>query len=206
MGLKPPVDLALVNPLLERARHGDAAAVDQLLGIYREYIRRVVQLRLGPRVRQREDSSDVVQEALLRAAHRLADYFQREPMPFSLWIRRTAQECLIDVQRRHLGASGRSVLSEVCLPQELSAEFLLQLEGKGNPVQDVLRQEAAERLTVAMSRLDPEDREVILLRIFEQLPNTEAAAVLGLEPSATSKRFTRALLRLRQLVERLDLD
>lgn len=204
MGPKPPSDLSVLHLLLERARGGDAAAVDQLLGTYREYIREVVRLRIGTSVRRREDSSDVVQETLLQASRRLADYFEREPMPFPLWIRRTAQECLADLHRRHVGTQGRSVLAEVALPPNLSAELFQQLHGGPNPLADAIRNEASERLQRGLALLDHDDREIILLRIFEQLPNHEAASVLGLEPSATSKRFTRALLRLRQTVKELD--
>lgn len=45
--------------------------------------------------------------------------------------------------------------------------------------------------------MDEVDREVIALRHFEELTNVEAARVLGLAPSAASKRYLRALHRLR---------
>jgi RNA polymerase sigma-70 factor (ECF subfamily) len=45
------------------------------------------------------------------------------------------------------------------------------------------------------------DREILALRHFEQLSNGEAAEVLGLDKSATSKRYTRALLRLKDVLK-----
>jgi RNA polymerase sigma-70 factor (ECF subfamily) len=51
--------------------------------------------------------------------------------------------------------------------------------------------------------MDPTDREVLALRHFEELSNTEAAAVLGLDKSAASKRYARALIRLKEILATL---
>jgi RNA polymerase sigma-70 factor (ECF subfamily) len=45
------------------------------------------------------------------------------------------------------------------------------------------------------------DREIIALRHFEELSNSEAARVLNLEPSAASKRYVRALKRLQVILQ-----
>jgi RNA polymerase sigma-70 factor (ECF subfamily) len=49
--------------------------------------------------------------------------------------------------------------------------------------------------------MDPLDREVLALRHFEELSNTETAALLGIQPAAASKRYVRALARLKQILE-----
>jgi len=46
------------------------------------------------------------------------------------------------------------------------------------------------------------DREVIALRHFEELSNVETAEILGIETSAASKRYLRALKRMREIFER----
>ena len=51
-----------------------------------------------------------------------------------------------------------------------------------------------------MNSLDPIDREILALRHFEQLNNGEAADVLGLDKSAASKRYARALVRLKDVL------
>jgi RNA polymerase sigma-70 factor (ECF subfamily) len=56
------------------------------------------------------------------------------------------------------------------------------------------------RLQDALNSLEPVDREILALRHFEQLTNGEAAAVLGLDKSAASKRYTRALVRLKDVL------
>jgi RNA polymerase sigma-70 factor (ECF subfamily) len=61
------------------------------------------------------------------------------------------------------------------------------------------------RLQEALNNLEPLDREVLSLRHFEQLTNIEAAQELGLEPSAASKRYIRALARLQKILGELEL-
>ena len=63
---------------------------------------------------------------------------------------------------------------------------------------------AIDALQDALSRLDEVDREVLLLRTFEGLSNAEVATVLEIEPSAASKRYGRALLRLRSVLGNSD--
>jgi RNA polymerase sigma-70 factor, ECF subfamily len=52
----------------------------------------------------------------------------------------------------------------------------------------------------ALNGMDPIDREVLVLRHFEQLSNDETALVLGLKKSAASQRYIRALRRLKEIL------
>ena len=63
-----------------------------------------------------------------------------------------------------------------------------------------LAREQARRLRQAVAQLSPLDAEVLLMRTVEGLTNHEAAQVLGAEPGAVSKRFGRAVLKLRQIL------
>jgi RNA polymerase sigma-70 factor (ECF subfamily) len=65
----------------------------------------------------------------------------------------------------------------------------------------VERVEIQLQLQAAINCMDEMDREIIALRNFEELSNSEAAEVLGLEPSAASKRYIRALKRLQELIK-----
>ena len=51
--------------------------------------------------------------------------------------------------------------------------------------------------------MDATDREVLVLRHFEQLTNAEAARVVGIEERAAGKRYLRALARLRKILSEL---
>ena len=66
-----------------------------------------------------------------------------------------------------------------------------------------MRSEIQWQLQEALNRMEDLDREVIALRNFEELDNREAAAVLGLSPEATRKRYVRALKRLQDALGRI---
>jgi RNA polymerase sigma-70 factor, ECF subfamily len=66
-----------------------------------------------------------------------------------------------------------------------------------------MRAERKIRLQEALNSMDPLDREILVLRHYEQMTNGDAAAALGLEKSAASKRYTRAPVRLREIVAAL---
>jgi RNA polymerase sigma-70 factor (ECF subfamily) len=187
--------------LLNQVMAGDRQALDRLLALHRDFIRRAVEFRLDPRVRARLDASDVVQEAQLEAAQRIDDYLQRRPMPFHIWLEKTAYETLLRLRRRHVEAACRGVGNEVPLPGRSSVRLAHLLLGGGPaPSQNLRDQELADQLRQAMAGLSEEDRDVLLLRGFEGLTNDEAGRILGVEPAAVSKRYTRALLRLRKLM------
>ncbi len=191
--------------LIEQAVRGDQQALGKLLSRHRERLRRMVALRLDWRLRGRVDPSDVLQEACLDAARRLPEYRKNPTMPFFLWLRFLAGQRLVDEHRKHLGAgrdAGREIsLYHGALPETSSAALAAQLLGRlTTPSQAAIRAERKIRLEEALKRMDPIDREVLALRHFEELSNTEAAAVLGLDKSAASKRYARALLRLKEIL------
>src|SRR5438552_12483144 len=95
--------------LLDRVRRGDAAAVEGLLGLHREPLRRMIGLRLDPALAARLDASDVVQDVLLEAHRRLSDYLRNPVMPFQLWLRHIAKDHIIDAHRKHRQAQRRSL-------------------------------------------------------------------------------------------------
>ena len=78
------------------------------------------------------------------------------------------------------------------------------LDDKTSPSQALIRDEGRILIESALGEMDPLDQEVLALRHFEQLSNVEVADAMGLDASAASKRFVRALQRLRAIVERYD--
>ena len=187
--------------LLQQVQTGDRHAFEQLFARYRDYLHQVVALRIDPRLRARMDPSDVVQETQLEAFQRLADYLERRPMPFRLWLHRTACERLGKIREHHLEAGRRTVEREVALPNPSSLHFAQQLLAAGStPSRRLEQAEVARRVGQAVARLPEADREVLLMRNVEGLSNREIGCLLGLEPAAVSKRHGRALLRLRALL------
>jgi RNA polymerase sigma-70 factor (ECF subfamily) len=196
-------DAEQTRSLLDRAKTGDAAAVDDLLAGHREPLRRAVELRLDPALARRVDASDIVQDVLLEANRRLREYLQNPAMPFQLWLRHLAKDRLIDAHRFHRKAQRRSLDREQAgqppaWAQSSSVQLIAQLlDPEKTPATAAVQQELERRLQSAVAELDDADREVILMRHFEGLGNQEVAAALELTEAAASMRYLRALRRLR---------
>src|SRR5262249_5048581 len=113
---------------------------------------------------------------------------------------------LLELHRRHLGTQMRDAGREVALyrgtlPEASSAALAAQFLGREpRPSEAAVRAEMKVRLQEALNSMDPLDREVLALRHFEQLTNAEAGQVLGLGTSAASKRYVRALKRLKDIL------
>jgi RNA polymerase sigma-70 factor (ECF subfamily) len=188
--------------LLKQAQGGDGQAFENLFARHRAYLRKVVAVRLDPRIQPRLDPSDVVQEAQLDAFRRFEDFLERRPMSFRLWLRKTTCERLLMLRRYHRTAARRSVDKEVGLPDASAFVLVNQLLAGGSaPSQHLLRSETARRVRNVMAQLQEADREILLMRNLEALTNQEVAEVLQIEPGAASQRYGRALLRLRKLLQ-----
>ena len=195
------------DDLVQKAQHGDDAALGTLFSRYRDRLRKMVLLRLDRRLYGRLDASDVLQEAYLDVARRFPQYAAAPTVPVYLWLRALAGQRLIDLHRQHLGAHMRDAALEVslyrgALPQASSASLAQQLlTGLTSPTQAAVRAELQIHLQEALNDLDPLDREVVVLRHFEELNNIETAQVLGIEPPAASKRYIRAIRRLKAVLD-----
>ena len=191
---------------LRLAAEGDRRPGPRCWSAHRGRLRRMVALRLDRRLLGRVDPSDVIQEASLEAARALPKYLERPELPFFLWLRWLTGMALQVQHRKHLGVAARDASREVRLvdgpiPGASSAALAAQLLGHDTrPSVAAIRAERKLRLQEALDALDPIDREVLVLRHFEELTAEETARVLGIERSAASKRYMRALKRLKDQI------
>lgn len=194
------------SELIQRAASGDQAAWGDLLTAHRARLRRMVALRMDRRLRGRIDPSDVIQEAYVDASTGLAEYAARAEMPFFLWLRWLAGMKLNALHRKHLGFRMRDAGREVpferaAMPPATSVALAAHLLGRLTKASEVaVRQERKARLQEAIESMDDLDREVLVLRHFEELTNAETAQALGLQESAASKRYIRALKKLKDIL------
>jgi RNA polymerase sigma-70 factor (ECF subfamily) len=185
----------------------DRAGWGRFLSEHRVRLRRMVALRLDRRLCARVDPSDVVQEAFLEATERRPEYLrQADPMPPFLWLRFLTLQRLQLVHRRQLGTKARDAGREVSIkgaafPAATSAAIAAQLLGRDTRASEAaIRAEEKRELQAALDRMDEIDREVLVLRHFEQLSNGECARVMRLSESAATKRYLRALRRLKAML------
>lgn len=171
---------------------------------YRERLERIVELRMDRRLQGRVDPADIVQETCLAALDRFSAYRESDrSCPFFLWLRMETLQKLVDAHRFHLGAKMRSAYGEVSLhggaPPVSSVSLAGQLIGRLSTASNAfMRAELSLLVEDALNQLTPDDREILALRHYEELSNSEAAQVLGLSPTAASNRHVRALRRLKK--------
>jgi len=184
--------------LLTQVSQGDQSALQRLLEEQRPYLRRMLEARMEPVLRQRVDPSDIIQEAMLVASRRIDDFLARRPTTFRLWIRRKTLERLIEARRRHF-AQKRDVNRETPL-SSLSSVAVARAVLSGAASGAARRKEALEEIQRAMESMSEADREILVLRNVEQLSNAEIAELLDIQPKTASKRYGRAVLRLSELM------
>ena len=130
--------------LLEQAGGGDPGAAGPLFARYQSCLHRQIEVRLDERLRGRVDAADLMQEIQLEAARRLQEYLAERAVPFGLWLRRIAQDRLVEAWRRHAGAARRAASREVMLPDESALQLAQQLVAGGStPSEHVAGKERA---------------------------------------------------------------
>jgi len=188
-----------------RGPEADLAQIE----MYRDRLRKMVETRLDPRLRNRLDASDVVQEAMIEAVARFPEYRrQEERMPLLGWLRFLTAQKLVQLRRRHLSTGARDAGREVPLDAELPGESSVVLaeaiaaSGLQSPSRIASRAELIETLSRVLEEMDAKERDVILMRHFEQLSNVEIAGILKLSEPAASLRYMKAAQHLVQILRR----
>jgi RNA polymerase sigma-70 factor, ECF subfamily len=194
---------------LAKLRGGDTRTLATLFDQHRDCLRRMVELRLDPRLRGRLDASDVVQEAFLDVARDLEAYLANPGLPVLLWMRLHVGRRMTTLHRQHLGTRMRDAGREIslfhgALPEASSAALASMLLGRHtSPTEAAQRAERLLKVQEALNSLDAIDREVLALRHFEQLGRAETAQVLGITQEAGAKRYFRALKRMKDALATL---
>ncbi len=198
-----------LEELVQRFDGGDDSALADLFAYYRERLRRIVRFRLDYRLAGRVSASDVIQEGYISAAKRIEHYRKKPEMPFFMWLRLMINQQLTDLHRQHLQAEMRDVRKEVSLQPAISPHTSLAIAAHlvangSSPSHAFSRVEKISVLEKALNKMEALDREVIALRHFEELTNSEVAQVLDINVQAASKRYVRAIKRMKQILAQVD--
>lgn len=171
--------------LVERMQQGDGSAREQLIERYWPRLERWARGRLPSGARDLCDTVDLVQDTLVAALHRLPEFVPQHDGALQAYFRVALWNRI-----RSLAAGART-RGEVV---ELGS---LLVDGGPSPLEEAIGREALAAYEGALTRLRPEDREAIILRIELDLPYEEIAGQLG-KPTivAARKAVSRALYRL----------
>lgn len=179
MGSEAGTDAALV----QAAQAGDARAFGELYERYRQPLYRYCLARSGTP----HEAEDLVSDVFLKAMESLARYHD-QGLPFIAFLYRVARNAAIDRSRKAKGSS----LFEMTVEPRSSVD----VEGDAARALDV------EAILVAMRKIKPEYREVILLRFVEGYSAADVAKLLDKAEKAVWNLQQRGLERLRSELRR----
>jgi RNA polymerase sigma factor (sigma-70 family) len=180
---RPPDDIALA----ERARRGDERAFEELVRMHQDIAFRTAYLLTGSAA----DAEDAAQAGFVKAWTALPRF--RRGAPFRPWLLRIVAN---EAHNRRRSAGRQEALrlrSRAALPPDDAAP---------SPEGAALGHEQREELLAAVSRLDDRDRDALTCRYFLELSEDETAAALDVRRGTVKSRTARALVRLRQELER----
>ena len=179
----------------------DIAGLAEEFAENRERLMALVRKHLKPVLLKRMDYEDVLSMVYENSAKRLAYFSAHVEIPAYFKFRTILFQTLTDLERRNLAAESRDVYKEVKLEGEEGKDDggIMELAADvTSPVSRIDRNERHRLLKAAIAALPTNDREIIVLRHFDELGNNECAAVLGIEPKAASIRYVRALEKLQK--------
>lgn len=183
--------------LLEAARAGDRAALEQLLARYESHIWRFGLKMCG----HREDAEEVLQETMLAVARSIRSF--RGEASLSTWLFKIARSFCIKL-RRHRGLGARGEDGQKSVNGEDQAT---NAASSSDPEEAVALRQLERALQRAIAQLPAKYREVFLLRDVEGLSAQETAEILGLQVATVKTRLHRARAQVRAfLAPQLDAE
>jgi RNA polymerase sigma-70 factor (ECF subfamily) len=179
--------------LLGRARGGSSEALGTLLDRSAPRLLALIRLRLGPGLRARLESRDILQATLLGAVERFEAFAGDDLRPLMSWLARIAENEIRDQADFH-GAQRRDAARAA--PLEASPGLERLAAQVRSETSRIALGEQLERLERALEALEPDQREVVILRRFEELTFPEIAERLGRSADACRMLSARAMTKL----------
>ena len=177
--------------LLAKAQTGDEDALNRLLARYLPRLQRWASGRLPLSARTMHDTGDLVQDAVVNALRHIDTLEIRNAGSLVAYLRQAINNRIIDLHRRAARRPGR-----VEIPEDQPGHMT-------SPLEAAIGAEALARYDAALERLDPDDRQAVVLRVELGHDYAEIADALG-KPTAAAARMmvTRALARLAREMRR----
>ena len=176
--------------LIEKAKSGDAEALDQVFARYLPALRRWASGRLPQWTRDLMSTDDLVQETFIRVMKGIDRFEMRHEGALHGYLRQAIVNRVRDEVRRGKRAPALTDLDDRHAGRDAT------------PLEQAIGQEALERYEAALARLRTEDREAIVARVEMGCSYQEIAEALGKpSPDAARVAVSRALVRLAEEME-----
>lgn len=182
----------------------ERALLVETFATIRADLKRLVSSRMDKRLTGRVDSSDIVQNTYLTAFQRYQEYLSEPEVPLVDWIRYLAIQSVTEAHRFHLTRQKRAIGRELHGDSEsLSIATILELLAGSltSPHSAAIKAELQHAVRELIETMSETDREIILLRHEKTWSNDQCAKHMGISQKAASKRYIRAISRLRSIAK-----
>ena len=172
----------------------DAGDLMAVVAHYQSPLLRYVGQMLG---RIDHEAEDIVQEAFVRLHRQVAGHGSGSVKHLTTWLFRVTHNLTIDVLRQR--SRQKRVLETTIDPVVLSEE---QAADELDALSEVLRQEARQVALRELAQLDDQQRQIVLLKVIQEMTLREVAEVVGISVSMVNYRLNQGLTELAQRLRR----
>ena len=167
---------------------------------YRSYLKLLADLQLNPRLRVKEDGSDIVQQTMLEAHGDFADFRGKTEAELRAWLKTILTRNVLTVAK-HYGRDKRAAGREISLQDQLEQSSALLhrqlVADQTSPSMKLMKQERSEQLADALLKLLDDERTSVVLKHFHSWSVAEIAQHLGRTQEAVAGLLRRGLKKLR---------
>ena len=169
----------------------------------RETLLRIAARALDPVLATRVSPEDLVQETYAAVCRDTGSFLANPEIPVYFKFRTVLEQVVRQAQRHHLGTAKRDAYRDVPIAEESGTTGVVYTlpDPATSPRSRLARQDRHALLRHAMAELGEEDRAILELRHAEGMGNSACAAFLGISETAACQRHTRALQRLREILQ-----
>ena len=176
----------------------------QLFLAHQPRLLNVARRHLPPALAARLSPEDIVQDTLADACQKLDFFEQRPEVPLYCKLRLLVLQQITSMARYHLQSQKRDAGKEIAVAEGNQSTARLNWNAFADTATGqftrLAREDRHALLHQAIDALSETDRQIIELRVFDGMSNSECAEAIGIEQKAASIRYVRALQRLRQLL------
>ncbi len=198
--------------LIAKARAGQVEALGELCTMYRNYMRMVVRTGLGPKLRERVELSDVVQEALVEVVRQFPQFTGQNEAALVGWLRRLVGQKLADLGRYHSRAKRSGGSPDVALDAawdpggggegSQGGKLLDMLAlSQTSPSEAASRRELTVLLADALAALPESEAEVLWLYHAENLSFEAIGDRMGVSRKSIRGIWARGLKSLKRTLD-----
>ncbi len=181
-----------VKELIDKCQAGDMLAFEDLVYQYERLVYSIA-YRM---VNNHNDAQDITQEVFLKVYQKLDMYSPSHS--FSSWISTITSNTSIDYLRKHKKQTLLSLDKEI---EFEDSSVSLNIESKDlTPEQELLQKEKTKLLQKAISMLDEESRELIVLRDINGLSYNEIAEMFDIKLGTVKSKISRSRLKLQKII------